>query len=498
MFPDGNNYQEFTKDLSSNFATSNAFQVTNYLTFGIEGIDRTGTDPTVPNDIGKPIWSNNFSFSRPEEQLYIAQLCDDLLCGYKDYNCRYNIWNELKIANPASFDDNDLNIVKCFMTEFRSFVETNILAQPNKTDIEIILNEYGLDRLGITIDLFDDCKFDGTFPIYGPQQCFGLIFVYIWMNENIPTSNPDYSYGVTNYDYWSEYIYYEKATNQPALESAFTLNTDVKFIKISVFLDMFADTNYKIGQQIRESWIEYTNNWVNNINGIFTIDSSGNEYINTPNTLKSLTFTDRIVFAYFYLQQQIIKEAFIGIGLSLFLSLIVLITATNNWIMSLMSVITIFCIVTCVIGFTVIMQWKLGVIEAIIFVMVVGMSVDYVVHLSEAYLHSNKNTRFNRSKRMLGIVGGSVLSGALSTIIGIIWLLPAQIDMFNKFGKTILFLIIISCLFALFPFTAILTSIGPQNNDGNVSICIKNILCCKNNDKTSKIEIIDSNQTIQS
>merc|ERR1712083_1295553 len=144
--------------------------------------------------------------------------------------------------------------------------------------------------------------------------------------------------------------------------------------------------------------------------------------------------TDYGYFSYFFIQEKIIIEAAQGITLSLVFAFIILTIVTQNWMMAMYSVGVIFAIVMCVIGFTVANGWKLGVIEAVIYVMVVGMSVDYVVHLSEAYLASGKEKREDRTRRMLGIVGSAVLSGALSTMIGIFWLLFATIMIFLKFG----------------------------------------------------------------
>lgn len=138
--------------------------------------------------------------------------------------------------------------------------------------------------------------------------------------------------------------------------------------------------------------------------------------------------------------------------------------------MAAYSCIVIFSIVMCVIGFTVANGWKLGVIEAIIYVMVVGMSVDYVVHLSEAYLASGKEKRVDRTRRMLGIVGSAVLSGALSTMIGIFWLLFATIMIFLKFGAFIFFLIACSCVFSLVSFTAAMSAIGPEGDKGDIRV----------------------------
>lgn len=61
--------------------------------------------------------------------------------------------------------------------------------------------------------------------------------------------------------------------------------------------------------------------------------------------------------------------------------------------------------------FTVANGWKLGILEAVLFVMVVGFSVDYTLHLSDSYLESNKKTRGERTRDMLTTMGPSVLSG---------------------------------------------------------------------------------------
>ena len=188
----------------------------------------------------------------------------------------------------------------------------------------------------------------------------------------------------------------------------------------------------------------------------------------TPSALSEPLVTDLGFFSYFFIQEKIIKEAVIGIALSLFMAFCILTIATGNWIMAGYSVAVIFGIVMCVIGFTVANGWKLGVIEAIIYVMVVGMSVDYVVHLSEAYLASGKEKRVDRTRRMLGIVGSAVLSGAMSTMIGIFWLLFATIMIFLKFGAFIFFLIACSCFFSLVSFSAAMSAFGPEGEKGNI------------------------------
>ena len=90
---------------------------------------------------------------------------------------------------------------------------------------------------------------------------------------------------------------------------------------------------------------------------------------------------------------------------------------------------------------------------------------------------------------MLGIVGSSVLSGAISTLIGIMWLFFAIVVIFFKFGSFIFFLIMVSVSFSLFGFTAAMTTFGPQGSSGNVMLCIRRcIKCCKKGKEDNNIE----------
>ena len=74
-----------------------------------------------------------------------------------------------------------------------------------------------------------------------------------------------------------------------------------------------------------------------------------------------------------------------------------------------------FCVFT---AFMVVVDWHLGVLESIVTVLVVGFSVDYTVHLADSYLVSKGKTRQEKITDALVMMGGSILSGAFSTIGG--------------------------------------------------------------------------------
>lgn len=71
--------------------------------------------------------------------------------------------------------------------------------------------------------------------------------------------------------------------------------------------------------------------------------------------------------------------------MALGLGFIVLTIIGGNIIMSAISIFTIILIVVDVFAFTVIAGYSLGVIEAILYVVVIGMSIDYSVHSKFQY-----------------------------------------------------------------------------------------------------------------
>ena len=48
------------------------------LVVGIETIDRTGTDPTADNDLGRPVFYDGFDLAQPDAQEHILWLCDQI------------------------------------------------------------------------------------------------------------------------------------------------------------------------------------------------------------------------------------------------------------------------------------------------------------------------------------------------------------------------------------------------------------------------------------
>ena len=155
--------------------------------------------------------------------------------------------------------------------------------------------------------------------------------------------------------------------------------------------------------------------------------------------------------------------------MGLVLALVILTVATMNWIISLLATLTIGLITCCVVGVIPMAGWKLGVLESLNLTLVVGLSVDYVVHLAQGYVEANECKRLARVQTTLSHVGISVLSGACSTLGASVFMFGAKILFFFQFGIFIFSTVGFSLLFALVFFLTILGLLGPDGYVGSLS-----------------------------
>lgn len=152
-----------------------------------------------------------------------------------------------------------------------------------------------------------------------------------------------------------------------------------------------------------------------------------------------------------------------------------LIVMTTNWIVALLCCMTICLITLGVVGIIPMAGWKLGMLESLNLTLVVGLAVDYVVHLADGYVRSQKHSRKDKVRETLGHVGISVLSGACTTVGASIFMLFAKIVFFFQFGVFIFCTIGLSILFSLFFFTTVLALMGPEGNGGSILPLVQRI-----------------------
>ena len=150
---------------------------------------------------------------------------------------------------------------------------------------------------------------------------------------------------------------------------------------------------------------------------------------------------------------------------------VVLLLSTSNVWLALYSTLTILGIVVTVIGVGAagLMGWDLGTAEIIAAVIIIGFSVDYCVHLANAYTESGARTRSSRMQIALTTMGISVAAGAITTVFAGVFLWLCILTFFVKFAFLIVWTICSSFAWAVLFFPALCMTIGPEGSQGDIS-----------------------------
>eukprot|EP01029_Cantina_marsupialis_P015498 TRINITY_DN3397_c0_g2_i1.p1 TRINITY_DN3397_c0_g2~~TRINITY_DN3397_c0_g2_i1.p1 ORF type:complete len:1120 (+),score=360.69 TRINITY_DN3397_c0_g2_i1:84-3362(+) len=258
------------------------------------------------------------------------------------------------------------------------------------------------------------------------------------------------------YNAYKQYIY---ADRSPADQSKpiFTM-TDIEF-KLTVTIM----TPYEDGTALYDRWGTFLDSTI--------FDGTNAAFSECPAIKKNFqpfVTGDEYTWDFFWLQDAMVVEAWLGIAYAIAVVFVIMLISTMNIIITLIGTGLIGSVVVCVIGFTVLNGWYLGLLESINFVIVPGFSINYVAFLCGGYMDSKYEKRADRVKDMLTSIGSSCISGSLSTLGACFFLFFPLIVFFNKFGTFIFVTIILSLTFSLGLFAAVMTFIGPEGNQGNI------------------------------
>lgn len=210
------------------------------------------------------------------------------------------------------------------------------------------------------------------------------------------------------------------------------------------------------------------------------------------NLQRGFQLTDQDVWHTLIIQEELTRNALTGIMLGMIIAFPVLVIATENIIVGSLATLSIGLVALGVIGFIPVFSWELDVLVSLNLCLVVGLSVDYIVHLAEAYHLSVRKKRLERVQDALEHIGLSVLSGALTTLGASFFMIFAGLVFFFQFGLFMFTTIALSLLYAMVFFMTVLSIIGPENNIGCLRTLVK-IIVTKIKNKIHKNEVKCSN-----
>lgn len=179
-------------------------------------------------------------------------------------------------------------------------------------------------------------------------------------------------------------------------------------------------------------------------------------------------------WAYLATQEESMASAQLGVLMSVSFAAFVLLISTHNIIISIFSTISISFILVSVLCTMEMMGWTFGIIESVAIVIVIGFSVDFVVHLANHYVGTGFSDKYRRAQDSVTELGVSMLSAAVTTFIATIPLFFTTISFCSEFAVLVCLSILYALVFSLGFFTALVLLIGPQGNTGDLKHYIWN------------------------
>ena len=151
-------------------------------------------------------------------------------------------------------------------------------------------------------------------------------------------------------------------------------------------------------------------------------------------------------------------------------SFVTIFAFTGHVRMACIVVSCVFSMLFTILGYFKMVGWSLGVVEAVSALNLIGSSVDYSLHIAEAFVECSQQNRsslnlFGRTAlvtQALTKIGVSVLHAAVTTLLSVVCLLFCRVTLFVKFGQIIMVSVFVSIVFALVPLPAMLGLYGPK------------------------------------
>jgi len=143
--------------------------------------------------------------------------------------------------------------------------------------------------------------------------------------------------------------------------------------------------------------------------------------------------------------------------------------ANKNYIIASLAIVTILGVVGVIGLMMVILGWSVDFLGSVCLIVVIGLSVDYTVHLCHSYVHSQEEPRLERTKQAATEMGVSIVSGAVTSFGASFFLLLCSMTFFNQFGTFMCATIIVSLFFSIWFFLTACTLVGPKRRDEDSS-----------------------------
>eukprot|EP01065_Artemidia_motanka_P029383 TRINITY_DN354_c0_g1_i5.p1 TRINITY_DN354_c0_g1~~TRINITY_DN354_c0_g1_i5.p1 ORF type:complete len:1381 (+),score=421.40 TRINITY_DN354_c0_g1_i5:88-4230(+) len=406
-------------------------------------VDRSGVDKYDVDSRGTPKWrpieNAGAVLASEQTQTFLLQLCDKVL-AYSLRSCD-GVSGPCK-DRPLQRTLLALNDQNCVMRGFKEWVEGGRYVRTNVTCVESYkdggceaLTEEEARQFGVPMTPL-------AFPVSGSVFADELRRYVVLSDRLVKAAKAEATLD------FSKAAYFRDGSNGRELQAV--------MMWFNSSLNPWNEPEGKI-----RGWYDA---WEDFIGELDAVPSSGWVYTafggNSP--LRDAVMHTTEAYVEMHGQSVMVREAIVGTVVSLSFAFGVVLLATLNPILASFVLLELVGVVSSVLGLIWVIGWRLGEVESISMTILVGLSVDYVVHFAVHYGETTQEERKLKTLETCQGMGTTVLGGAATSAGASVMLVACWMQFFFKFGVFFLLTIGFSYLWAMFVFLPMLSVVGPE------------------------------------
>lgn len=212
-----------------------------------------------------------------------------------------------------------------------------------------------------------------------------------------------------------------------------------------------------------------------------------------PIQLKNGFFVSYLEF--YDLQKSLLEGTFVAIAVAMVISFLVLFLSTQNIMLSVFAISTVFSIIIVTVAVLVVLGWKLNILESVVVTLAIGLSVDFTLHYGIMYKLSGETDRNKSVTYSVATMASPVSMAAFTTFCAGICLLPTRVLAYIQIGIFIIVLMTTSWAFSTFFFQSIMRSWGPTKSV-TFKLPLPQAICCSVEPDEDEVESMKKAYTV--
>ncbi|XP_076464560.1 protein dispatched homolog 1-like isoform X1 [Babylonia areolata] len=442
LYRDSHHYSKAVNLLKEGFVSNDQDEtITIYLVWGLKENDLSSCHFSSIECRGDHRFDDSFQASTLAAQRAFVTICDDLFNFTDQQVSEYRIKRDLLSGQLE---------IACFPRNLQAFLDNDPVS--GSADVSLPWDwKKTSDFMTSLNTYYDTSAFNSSFANF-----LDIPLTY-WIWDAFQQNNTE-DYQIFNSLFGEETDAY---TSSVLTAPSILVGNRIKYVGIAVNTTIrLYSLGHTEGIPIVERWEQFMTEQLKKM----------------PEEMQSGFQTTRTSWHWLYIQRALAENAVLGVGLGVSLALPVLVLSTGNVINGLLATLSICCVTVCVIGVIPLAGWRLGVLVSLNMCLVVGLAVDFVVHLAEGYHMSHRTDRRGKLQQALERMGISVFSGACTTLGASSFMLFAKIQFFFQFGIFMFCTMGFSLVFSMGLYVTVMGILGPEGDTGDIWVLIKK--CC--------------------